>query len=395
LPSSIKFLNPKSEKTAIGLLSGTSVDGIDAILLKIKNCGTETKVKILDFKTFPIPKTLKASILLNSNNSSAKIVNICELNVYLAKMFANAALNICKKNKIKTEKVDFIGSHGQTIHHLPDKSKSRWKVKSTLQIGDPSVISNLTGITTVGDFRIADCTFDGDGAPLVPFLDYILFRSKTNNRGLLNIGGIANITILPKGCSKDEVFAFDTGPGNMLIDSLVKILFNKNFDKNAKIALSGKLNFELFSILQQDYYFKSKPPKSTGRELYGEKFVKEILRFVKRIPKEDIIYTLTEFTAFTIYYNIKKFVPAKIKLNELIVSGGGSCNPLIMKLLQEYLPDVKVKKFNFNGITAESKEAVLFAILANECLCGNPTNMKNVTGSKKDTILGKICLAYN
>jgi anhydro-N-acetylmuramic acid kinase len=221
-----------------------------------------------------------------------------------------------------------------------------------------------------------------------------LFTSKTANRGLLNIGGISNITILPKCCSKDEVFAFDTGPGNMILDAMMKKLYNKNYDKNSKIALSGKLNFELFSIIQQDNYFKSKPPKSTGRELYGELFVKEIMRFAKRIPKEDIIYTLTEFTAYTIYYNIKKYVFPKLKMNELIVSGGGSCNPLIMKLLQEYLPDVKVRKFAFKGITAESKEAVLFAVLANECLCGNPANMKNVTGSKKDTILGKICLAF-
>ncbi len=394
MPSNIKFFNPKSEKTAIGLLSGTSVDGIDAILLKIKNFGPETKVKIIDFKTYPIPKALKEFILLNSNNSTAKIVDICGLNVYLAKQFANAAINLCKRNKLKPKDIDFIGSHGQTIHHLPDKNKSMWKVKSTLQIGDPSVISNLTGITTVGDFRIADCAFDGDGAPLVPFLDYILFRSKTVSRGLLNIGGIANITILPKGCSKDEVFAFDTGPGNMVIDALVKKLYNRNYDRNAKIARSGKLNFELFSILQQDRYFKSKPPKSTGRELYGELFVKEIMRFEKRMPKEDIIYTLTEFTSYTIYYNIDKFVRNRTKLDELIVSGGGSCNPLIMKLLQMYMPDIKVKKFDYKGITAESKEAVLFAVLANECLCGNPTNMKNVTGSKRDTILGKICLGY-
>ncbi|RPI14723.1 MAG: anhydro-N-acetylmuramic acid kinase [Ignavibacteriae bacterium] len=390
----IKIINPGKEKTAIGLLSGTSVDGIDAVLVKIKNSGADTGIKVIDFETYKIPVKIKNKILINSNNSTAKIADICRLNVIIGKLFADAALNICIKNKVKPSSVDFIGSHGQTIHHLPDMTPYEgFKVKSTLQIGDPSIIANVTGITTVGDFRIADCASDGDGAPLVPFLDYILFRNKNVNRGLLNIGGIANITVLPKSCEKDEVFAFDTGPGNMLIDGLMRRLYNKPFDKDGRIALKGKIIKLLFDFLVQDKQYRQRPPKSTGREYYGTEFLNKISRLTRTARKEDVIRTVTEFTAFTISYNYKKFVYPKVKLDEIIVSGGGSYNPVIMNSLQSLLPKVKIVKMNSKGISAESKEAVLFAVLANENLCGNPASMRSVTGAKKDSILGKICLA--
>lgn len=392
----IKIINKEKEKLAIGLLSGTSVDGIDAVLTKIKNSGVDTEIDVLDYVTYKIPGRIKDKILLNSNNVTAKIEDICRLNVIIGEMFASAALRLCEKNNVIPSSVDFIGSHGQTIHHLPDLTPyAGFKVKSTLQIGDPAIIANITGITTVGDFRIADCASGGDGAPLVPFLDYILFRSKNINRGLLNIGGIANITVLPKACDKDEVIAFDTGPGNMLIDGLMKRFYNKPFDKDGKIALKGIIIKLLFDFLVHDKQYKQRPPKSTGREYYGTEFLNKIIRIARAQRKEDIIRTVTEFTAFTISYNYKKFISSKVKLNEIVVSGGGSYNPVIMNSLQNLLQKVKIIRLDNNGISAESKEAILFAVLANECLNGNPANMTSVTGSKKDSILGKICLAYN
>lgn len=392
----IKIINPEKEKLAIGLLSGTSVDGIDAILIKIKNSGTKTKIKVLDFITHKIPIRIKEKILLNSANTTARIEDICRLNVIIGELFASTALKICHKNDITPSSVDFIGSHGQTIHHLPGMTPYEgFKVKSTLQIGDPSIIANITGITTVGDFRVADCASGGDGAPLVPFLDYILFRSNSKNRGLLNIGGIANITVLPKSCDKDGVIAFDTGPGNMLIDGLMKRFYNKPYDKDGRAAAKGKIIKLLFDFLVHDKQYKQRPPKSTGREYYGTEFLNKISRIARISRKEDVIRTVTEFTAFTVSYNYKKFIYHKVKLNEMIVSGGGSYNPVIMNSLQSYLPKVKILRMDSNGISADSKEAVLFAVLANEALCGNPTNMRSVTGAKKDSILGKICLAYS
>ncbi|MBZ0202056.1 MAG: anhydro-N-acetylmuramic acid kinase [Ignavibacteria bacterium] len=387
-----KIINKKF-RLVIGLLSGTSVDAVDAVLLKITGSGINSKIKILGFTTQPIPNDIRLAIFRNSNSRTGKIDEICRLNVILGALFSDAVLKLLRKYKLNSRDIDLIGSHGQTIHHLPGReSFLGYKVKSTMQIGDPSIIANLTGITTVGDFRIADCAFDGGGAPLVPYLDYILFTHNSKNRALLNIGGISNITILPAGASKEEVFAFDTGPGNMIIDGLTYHLFRKGYDKGAVFAKKGKVNLELFNYLLEDKIYSTSPPKSTGREHYGMEFQKKLLKKAKEINKYDIVRTVTEFTAFTIYYNYKNFIEPKDKISELIISGGGSENPVIMKSLRNYFKGIKVRKMNDHGITSKNKEAVLFAVLANECISGNPANMRSVSGSTKDAILGKICL---
>jgi anhydro-N-acetylmuramic acid kinase len=393
MSSTIFNFNVRKAKTAIGLLSGTSIDGIDTVILQIQNSGPDTKIRIIDFCTYKIPVNVKDAVLVNSDVKTSNVADICRLNVILGKLFANAALSICKKNKIFS--VDFIGSHGQTVHHIPvPDNYLGFKMKSTLQIGDPAVIANLTGITTVGDFRIADCAVGGDGAPLVPILDYILFRSSSLNRGLLNIGGIANITVIPKNCTKNDVIAFDTGPGNMLIDGLTQRLYGKKIDRNALIAKSGTRDKSLFEFLLKDKVYRRKPPKSTGREQYGKDFQQSVLEHAVNIPTENIIRTVTDFTAYTIAYNYKTFIEKKAKLDELLVSGGGSRNPLLLNLLKKYMPGVKIAPLNSYGLTVDSKEAVLFAVLANECLSGNPANLRSVTSSKKDVILGKICPAF-
>lgn len=390
----IQFLKANSNKLAIGLLSGTSVDGIDAVLVKVSGSGIKTKIKVLDFETYRIPAKVKESVLKNSSISAARINEICRLNVILGKLFADAALKLCRKNGLRSAQVDFIGSHGQTIHHLPKHAEFLgFRQKSTLQIGDPSVIANLTGILTVGDFRAADCSVGGDGAPLVPYLDYILFGSKRSNRALLNIGGISNITFLPKNSKKHEVIAFDTGPGNMLIDGLVNELFRKPFDKGGRIATKGKMNEKLLDWLKEDTFYREKPPKSTGREHYDSHFLARLLKVASGMRAFDIIRTVTEFTAYSIWYNYEHFLGRRIKLDELLISGGGAKNPVICNSLSNYFKGVKVKQVNLSGIDIDNKEAALFAVLANECLTGNSANMPKVTGAKKNVILGKICLS--
>ncbi|HJY64217.1 MAG TPA: anhydro-N-acetylmuramic acid kinase [Ignavibacteria bacterium] len=389
----IKLLNKKS-RLIIGLLSGTSVDGIDAVIVRITGSGPGIKIKIIDFITHPIPLSVKKSVFKNSSNKTAKIEEITRLNVIVGALFSDAVLKLLKKNKVNASDVDIIGSHGQTIHHLPGLDKFLgYKVKSTFQIGDPAIIANLTGITTIGDFRIADCAVGGDGAPLVPYLDYVLFRHKKRNRALLNIGGISNITIIPKNSAKDKVIAFDTGPGNMLIDGVATLLFNKGYDKNGMIARNGRLDEELFSYLKSDKYFKLHPPKSTGREHYGSEFIGKIIKKAKGNVKADLVRTVTEFTAYSVWYNNEMFIKPKHKIDELIVSGGGAENPEIMNSLKKYFKETKVRKMNDFGITVNNKEAVLFAVLANECIAGNAANMKSVTGSTRDVILGKISIA--
>jgi anhydro-N-acetylmuramic acid kinase len=390
-----KMLDENTKKLAIGILSGTSVDGIDVALLKISGSDINTKIKLVDFYTFPYSKSVRNAIMTNSIAATASVDKICKLNIILGKLYAEAALEICKKNRISSSKISFIGSHGQTIHHLPEnRVYAGINMKSTLQIGDPSVIANLTGITTVGDFRVADCSVGGGGAPLVPYFDYILFQSKKYNRGLLNIGGISNITVIPKNSTKDDVVAFDTGPGNMLIDGFMKVLFKKDIDTNGKYASKGTMNDDVLNFLSKDNFYKKKPPKSTGREHYGFKFQKSVLKSFNHKNKYDLLRTITEFTAIAINYNYQKFILPTTKIDELIVSGGGAKNFVLMKSLKNYFKDVKIKTFNSFGLTVDSKESALFAVLANECLLGKPANMPSVTGSKKDVILGKICLPY-
>ncbi|MBE2227066.1 MAG: anhydro-N-acetylmuramic acid kinase [Ignavibacteria bacterium] len=384
----------KNKRTVIGLLSGTSVDAIDAVLLQVSGSGAATKVKVKDFIEYPVPQNIRLEIFKNSDKNSAGIEDISRLNVIMGALFADAVLKILARNKISGKNVDLIGSHGQTIHHLPEKnSYCGFRVKSTLQIGDPSIIANLTGITTVGDFRIADCAVDGDGAPLVPYLDHILFTHKSKNRALLNIGGISNITVLKKNAAKRDVFAFDTGPGNMIMDGLMYHLFIKKFDKNSASGKKGNVNTELFRFLLKDKGYSMAPPKSTGREHYGMEFQKKLLKKFNRVNKFDIIRTVTEFTAYSIWYNYQNFIKSECRIDELIVSGGGAENPLLMNCLTNYFKGVKVTRLKEGGITTRNKEAILFAVLANECVSGNPANMNRVTGSTKDVILGKICQA--
>lgn len=383
----------KKNKLVIGLMSGTSADGIDAALVSINGSGEKTKFNLISFKTYSYPKKLKEAILNNSNPGTGSVDIISTLNFAIAYYFSEAAKKVVRSAKLKMEEVDLIGSHGQTIHHIPNGKKLAGKnFSSTLQIGDPAVIAKLTGVATVGDFRTGDVALGGQGAPLVPYFDWIVFKSKTKNRALLNIGGISNITLLPKNCKVKNVSAFDTGPGNMIIDALMKKFFNKPFDLNGETANKGVIILPLFKELIKHPYFKKSLPKSTGREEFGKKFVDKILRLSKGYSKVDIIATVSELTAFSIFSQYKMFAQKLCPIDELIVSGGGAKNLFIMEGLEHYFRKVKLKKSDLVGINSDAKEAVCFAVLANETISGNPSNIPNVTGAKKQTILGKICL---
>ncbi|MDI6804626.1 MAG: anhydro-N-acetylmuramic acid kinase [Bacteroidota bacterium] len=388
-------LSKKKSKLVIGLMSGTSADGIDAVLVEIKNKGVKTKLRQIAFEAYPYSKSLKKFILKNSDVKTARLDDITRLNILLGEYFADAAVKIIQKaqSTFGKQHIDLIGTHGQTISHLPGKINMFGKsIRATLQIGDPTVIAKRTGIVTVGDFRVADVAVGGSGAPLVPYFDYIMFRSDKHNRGLLNIGGIANITVIPKNASLNAVFAFDTGPGNMIIDNLMKRLFNKPFDKSGQIACRGKLNIDLLSWMMKSKYLSQQPPKSTGREMFGDKFVENILKKTKTISGQDIITTITEFTAITIYDAYLKFIKNKVKLDEIIVSGGGVHNLYLMNSLKMYFHPIIVKPIEDVGYSSDAKEAICFAVLANETISGIPANIIKSTGALKTTILGKICL---
>lgn len=386
-----KFLSlfNKKSRIVIGVLSGTSVDGVDTVLLKVRGNGINIKIDVLDFESYPIKKGLKEFILKCSSINNGNAEDICKLNFLVGHLFAQSIKKFISRNNLLTKDIDLIGSHGQTIYHYPFNQKLfSFNTKSTLQVGDISVISNQTGITTVGDFRTADVSVNGDGAPLVPYLDYILFSSRTFNRVLVNIGGISNVTFLKRTGKQDDVTAFDSGPGNMMIDYLTKKFFNKKYDKDGRISSKGKINPELFKLIcSKDRFYKKNPPKSTGREYYSEKFIEDILRTSGKILPEDIIATFTYFTAYTIYHNVKKF-----RADELIISGGGARNRTLMNYIKDLFKNAKVKLMDMNGINPDNKEAVLFAVLANELISGNKSNMPSVSGSDRKVFLGKISI---
>jgi anhydro-N-acetylmuramic acid kinase len=387
----------KDKRRIIGMISGTSADAIDTVLIDIEGYDINTKIEVLDFISVPIRKEIKELIFKCSVPETGNVEEICKLNFLLGRIFAKAAIDLINKNGLEPKDIDLIGSHGQTIYHYPiDKNIFGINVKSTLQISDPSVIANLTGITTIGDFRNADVALMGDGAPLVPYLDYILFRSAVQNRLLVNIGGISNLTMLLKNCGKEEVMAFDTGPGNMVIDALMRIYYNTEFDMNGEIALSGKINDSLFNFLKEnDIFVKQRPPKSTGREYYGDNYVNAILNKSGNLEKNDVIRTVTDFTTYAIFHSVKNYLQKNLHIEEILVSGGGALNDCIMNSLKKYFPQSEVKRLEYRGINTDNKEAVLFAVLANETINYNPSNILAVTNAEKNVILGKICLAYN
>jgi anhydro-N-acetylmuramic acid kinase len=381
----------KESLNIIGILSGTSVDSVDIILVNVNGSSETTNFDIKIFDSFEISSKIKEFTLSCSLNDTASVENICKLNFLIGYLFADCINKFLQKHNLKKENIDLIGSHGQTIHHIPSHSKiSEFSFKSTLQVGDISVISNNTGITTIGDFRTADVAAGGDGAPLVPYLDYVLFRDKKLNRILINIGGISNLTYLKAGGNLNDIIAFDCGPGNMLIDGAMNKLYSKHFDEDGMIAFSGKVNVDLFSFLKnEDKYVSMKPPKSTGREHYGILLNKILDKFAD-IPKEDIIKTVSEYTSYAIDFSIKNFINADV--DEIILSGGGPKNLYIKKRLGELFPN-KISVMNHSGVTAENKEALLFALLANEAIRGNSANVLSVTGAKKNVILGKLSVA--
>jgi len=390
---SLERLFRKNKKLVAGLMSGTSADGIDAAMVEIRGGGTKSTIRCIAFETYPYPHGFKEFLLKNSNAKTAKLDEIARLDMLIARLFAQAVKKIVKKAGKQMSDIDLIGSHGQTIHHLPIMNKMfGHQVRSTMQIGNPSAIAKLTGIVTVGDFRVGDVAVGGTGAPLVPLFDFLMLRSNRIHRGILNIGGIANITILPKKCSLDNVIAFDTGPGNMAIDALTQQFYHKPYDKNGEIASSGKIISPLLSRLVRHPYLKQSVPKSTGRELWGNAFIADILRHARSAKKSDIITTVTEFTPLSIYQNYLRFIQPRIKIQELIVSGGGTQNNYLMDGLRRYFADASIRTSDELRIPSDGKEAICFALLANETIAENPGNVPGATGAQKKTVLGVIAL---
>ncbi|AJG94012.1 anhydro-N-acetylmuramic acid kinase [Bacillus anthracis] len=373
-----------------GVMSGTSLDGIDVALVRIEGSGVDSKVKLIHFTTVPFRNDIKSEIqqALSIENSNVQL--ICSLNFKLGLCFANAVKEVCKEANFSLEQLDLIGSHGQTIYHQPKPEGNM--IASTLQIGEPAVIAYDTNTTVISNFRTMDMAAGGQGAPLVPYSEVILYRDPSKNRLLQNIGGIGNVTVIPSQKSDQNVIAFDTGPGNMIIDEVCQRLFQLPYDQNGEIAEQGEVVDEILTYCMNHPFLKMNPPKSTGREQFGEEFVSQLLKRYEKHSKENILTTVTMFTASSIVHHYKEFILPYYEIDEVILGGGGSYNDTLVEMIRYGLKDEKCTIFIQEdiGYSSEAKEAIAFAILANETYHRNPSNVPSATGAKKSVVLGNV-----
>jgi anhydro-N-acetylmuramic acid kinase len=381
----------------LGMMSGTSADGIDVALAEVSGAPPRLKTRLVAHASRRMPDALRKEVLRIAEGGACASGEISQLNFRLGMAFADAAVSACKEFRVALSRIKAIGSHGQTIFHQgrPVSFLGR-STASTLQIGEPAVIAAQTGIPTIGDFRVADIAVGGQGAPLVPYVDYLLYRDEKIGRVSLNLGGIGNLTVLPAAARPSQVVAFDSGPGNMLMDALVWHFTKKKqrFDRGARMARQGGTNAKVLKELLRDPYLRLGPPKSTGREYYGRAYFQELLRMGKKhgAGPNDLIRTTTEFTVASVVDALQRFVLKKTKVQQLIVSGGGAKNPLIMAQLTAALAPMEVMPSSKLGVPEEAKEAYAFALLAYETWNRRPGNLPSATGAEKAVVLGKVCL---
>lgn len=388
----------KPVRRVVGLMSGTSVDGIDAALVEIS--GTEElKVRLCAFENTPYPETVRRRIFELFDPETSAVDKFGYMNFLLGELFARAALSVIRKAGADPSQVDLIGSHGQTIYHSPRAdTRDGCEIRYTVQIGEGAVIAVRTGIPCVSDFRVADMAAGGQGAPLVPYTEYLLYRSREKNVLLQNIGGIGNITVLPAGCDESQVTAFDTGPGNMLIDGLVSrlTLGAASMDAGGRIAAGGHVHPGLMRMLQAEPYYRMPPPKTTGRELFGSAYVGQIVRFMEKekVSPADGVATVTRLTAWSMADAVRLFILPSCRPDMLVIGGGGSYNPTLIGFIREEFAPMGVEVFTQEqlGHSSDAKEAVAFAILADRAAAGRVNSLPGVTGARRAVVMGKISL---
>ncbi len=383
----------KKEKLVIGLMSGTSADGVDAALVRISGCGEGTRVKQLGYVSIPFDNAVRERILKLAEGNFGGSAEFCRMNRLLGELYLDACLAVCRQAGMNAGDVDLVGCHGQTLFHEPTPVRYLGRnITSTLQIGDPSVICERLGAIAVSDFRVRDMAAGGGGAPLVPYTEYLLYKDEERDIALQNIGGIGNVTFIPKDGTMEDVVAFDTGPGNVLIDAAMMRCSGGSlrYDKGGAVAGANRVSDELLAWLMKDPYLGQNPPKSTGREHYNPDFIDTIYERAAElgVTDEEVVATVTRFTAKSIAEAIKKFLPRVPA--RLIVGGGGSYNRTLMEALSQYLMGTEVVTNEDIGYNSDAKEAVAFAVLANETVSGVCSNVPSATGAAHPVILGKI-----
>ncbi|HIR07248.1 MAG TPA: anhydro-N-acetylmuramic acid kinase [Candidatus Pullichristensenella stercoripullorum] len=395
----LEALSAKGVHRVVGMMSGTSVDGVDAALIELSREGGAPRVKLLAFENIPYPQGVRERVFELFRPETSTVDRIGYMNFLLGELYARAALSVIAKAGLTSADVDLIGSHGQTIWHEPEaRETDGMPIRYTVQIGEGAVIAARTGIPTVSDFRVADMAVGGQGAPLVPFSEYLLYRREDESILLQNIGGIGNMTVLPAGATPEQVFAFDTGPGNMIIDAVAAAISGGRLkcDVNGGIAARGKVDEELLARLQKDEYYARRPPKTTGRERFGTQYAQRILDDRARHPisDEDLLATVTYLTAWSIFDACERFALPVCKPAELIVGGGGSYNKTLLKDLSGLFGTrgIAVRTQEDLGFNSDAKEAVAFALMADCFVRGEANVLPSVTGASAASVMGKLSL---
>jgi anhydro-N-acetylmuramic acid kinase len=376
-----------------GIMSGTSLDGVDVAIADIAGNLTSPRIRTVAFRTQAWPRAVRDALLAVSN-CDTHTAQISRLNVLLGELYADAVRETCLQAKLDIRTLRAIGCHGQTIFHEGRATKvCGWPIASTLQIGDAAVLAERTGISVVNNFRARDMAAGGQGAPLASYFDYSVLRSKKHGRVVLNLGGIGNITALPPAATPDQIFACDTGPGNMVIDQLAQLATKgkQTYDRGARLSLTGKRNDDLIRELLREPWYRTAPPKTAGREQYGAEFIARLRRTKLSLP--DLMHTMCAFTAATVAEAVGRFVHPVFFPDELIASGGGVHNPLIMRYLAEFLPTTRITTTAEFGVDPDAKEAIFFALFAACTLKQQAANLPAATGASRPVVLGQLTFA--
>ncbi len=377
-----------------GVMSGTSADGINVALTRIQGRGFRSRLELLAHYQFPYPADVRHAVLATMNSSSASVADLSRLNFLLGELYADAVRAAQRRARLECQ---LVGCHGQTIYHQGNtKPYLGRRIACTWQTGEGAILAAKIGVPVVSDFRPADMAAGGKGAPLVPLLDYVLYRHRRYGRIVQNLGGIGNLTAIPPRAQPEDVVAFDTGPGNMVIDAVTAQLFEKPYDRNGRLAARGEPIDRVLRELLRNPYFRQKPPKTAGREQFGREFVREFLRLCRRADENDIVATATALTARSIGMAVRKLVlplvepPARFR--EFVASGGGTNNATLMRMIREELAPLKlrVRTSDDLGMPSEAKEAAAFALLAYQTWRRLPSNVPSATGAERPAILGKV-----
>jgi anhydro-N-acetylmuramic acid kinase len=389
--SDLQRLAAKPERTIVGTMSGTSTDGYDMALTRISGTGASMRVELVASRSVPLPDKLATEIFAFYPPNRVSMRRVLQLGLRLAEQHAAWIAEFVTEQNLSLADVDLIAYHGIALYH---GSRDRGRMPGHLEIGDPAVIAERTGCTVVAQLRTRDIAAGGEGAPLSPYADWILFRHELIGRAVQNIGGIANVTGIKPGATLDDLIAFDTGPGNIILDGMVSTWTNgrSRFDRDGEIAATGTVNHELLAELMRTPYLRRPLPKSTGREVFGERFVASLMARSAELGLrfEDALATATAFTVETIAYHYNRFLTPQFRIDEVIIGGGGQHNRTLVRMLRELLGPIPVRMHGEFGIDGDIREAVYWAMLANETVQGRPGNVPAVTGATRPVVLGHI-----